>query len=295
MPTPNVRGRRLLVALPTMFSPTGEIDADACVAAGRLVAGSRADGAFVAGTTGEFPALEPAERQAVFDLQREALGDKTLVGHIGGGSTRQAIALLEAGLASGITSFAALTPYYLPASPKATYEHYKAISSIAAGAAQVYVYLFPARTNTPVTTDELARISELSGIIGVKVSGFGLTEVLGYRVATPAEFAVYTGNDADFPVAEANGLDGVVSGVASCFPKTFDRMIEALDSGEPAVIEKAHADVLEAVTLIAGDIGRIKVALAEQGIGTPNVRMSIEAPAAAIAEQIKAAVTKLES
>lgn len=294
METRNARGRRLLVALPTMFHSTGDLDLDATAQVGALVARSSADGAFVAGTTGEFLALEPDERQAVFETQRAALGDKRLIAHIGAGSTRQAIALMEAALAAGVTEFAALTPYYLPGTPQATYDHFKAISEAAAGRARIYVYLFLARTTTVVTGEDLARIAELPGIVGTKISGFDLPPVLEYRQATLPEFEVFTGNDADFPVAQANGIDGVVSGVASCFPATFDRMIAALESGDAEVIAAAQAEVLEVVGLIAGDIARIKAALAARGIGGSTVRMAIEQPTADIAAAIADAVARYE-
>ena len=48
-------------AVPTLFSGDGELDRDANRALYKLVAGL-VDGLFVAGTTGEFPALDDAER-----------------------------------------------------------------------------------------------------------------------------------------------------------------------------------------------------------------------------------------
>jgi 4-hydroxy-tetrahydrodipicolinate synthase len=295
MDTLNARGRRLLVALPTMFTAQGDLDLTATAQVGKLVERSRADGAFVAGTTGEFLALSDDERQRVFYTQRKALGGKRLIAHIGAGSARQAVALMEQALAAGITEFAALTPYYLPGTPDSTFRHFQAISEAAAGRARVYVYLFEARTTTRVTPEALAKIATLPGIVGVKISGCDLPTVLAYRAATPASFEVFTGNDADFPLAEANGIDGVVSGVASCFPATFDAMIDALDSGDASAIAAAHDDVLETVQLIAGDIARIKAALAAHGIGTPAVRMAIEQPLAEVAAMIDAAVARHEA
>ncbi|MFV0452276.1 MAG: dihydrodipicolinate synthase family protein [Propioniciclava sp.] len=291
---PHPRGRRILVALPTMFAADGSLDLEASARAAHLVRSSQADGAFIAGTTGEFLSLEPDERLALFATQREALGGKRIIGHIGAGSTRQAIALMEAALSRGVTEFAALTPYYLPASPPATYRHFAALAEAAAGRARIYAYLFRARTSTQVSPAELGRIAELPGIVGVKVSGEDLATVVEYRAATPAEFEVFTGNDADFPRLGAHGLDGVVSGVAACFPATFDRMVAALATGDEAAIATAQADVLAAVDLIDGDIGRIKTGLGALGIGGPTVRMAIEAPDVALAETIGATVAKLE-
>lgn len=291
----NARGQRILVALPTMFTPDGGLDLDACAQAASLVADSRADGAFVAGTTGEFLALEPDERLTLFQTQRDALQDKRIVGHIGSGSARQAITLLEESLSLGITEFAAITPYYLPATPAATLAYYTALSEAAAGRARIYVYLFEARTSTQVSPVELARLAEVEGIVGVKVSGENLDTVMSYRDATPPDFEVFTGNDADFPQAASHGLDGVVSGVSACFPATFDRMVSALASADAAQIEGAQADVLRSVDLIAGDIGRIKLGLGVRGIGTSTVRMAIESPPAALKAAIVSAAQELEN
>jgi len=289
MTNANASGHRVLVALPTVFRADGDLDLDGSKAVASLVAGSRADGAFVAGTTGEFPALDYAERIDLFAAAREGLAGKRLVGHIGAGSTRQSLQLMAGGQAAGVSEFAALTPYYLPASPAATYDHYVALSE-AVGDSRIYVYLFEQRTTTAVGPAELARIAELPGIVGVKLSGIPLDAVLEYRSATPAEFEVFTGNDADFPVVGSHGIDGVVSGVASVFPETFDRMIEALESGDESRIRLAHDEVLDVVGVISGDIARIKVGLELRGVSAAGTRMSIEGPDATVLAELRRAV-----
>lgn len=285
----NARGQKVLVALPTAFLADGSLDLEGSKAAAALVAASKADGAFVAGTTGEFPALEPEERTALFAAVREALGSKRLVGHIGAGSLRQSLRALEDAKAVGITEFAALTPYYLPSSPTATYDYFKGLSDASDGV-RIYVYLFEARSTTPVTPAELAELAKLPGLVGAKLSGVSLEKAIEYRAATPDDFEIFTGNDADFPVVGENGLDGVVSGVSSVFPESFDRMISALASGDADAISAAHSEVLDVVTVIAGDIARIKTGLIERGVEAGTVRMAIEAPDADARAEISRAI-----
>jgi 4-hydroxy-tetrahydrodipicolinate synthase len=289
MTNENASGRRVLVALPTIFQADGSLDRDGSKDVASLVATSLADGAFVAGTTGEFPALDHAERIDLFAAAREGLAGKRLVGHIGAGSTRQALELMEGARSVGVSEFAALTPYYLPSSPAATYEHYVALSE-AAGDSRIYAYLFEQRTTTTVTPAELAKIAELPGIVGVKLSGVPLEQVLEYRAATPHEFEVYTGNDADFPVVGSHGIDGVVSGVASVFPESFDRMIAALESGNESAIRTAHTEVLDVVGVIQGDIARMKTALELRGVCRSGVRMAIEGPDESVRAELRRAV-----
>ncbi|HJZ27302.1 MAG TPA: dihydrodipicolinate synthase family protein, partial [Streptosporangiaceae bacterium] len=54
-------------AVPTLFSSDGEVDTGANRALYKFVAGLL-DGLLVAGTTGEFPALDDAERLALIEL-----------------------------------------------------------------------------------------------------------------------------------------------------------------------------------------------------------------------------------
>lgn len=291
MSTRNPRGRQLLVALPTLFTDDGELDLQGSANVARLVAASEADGAFVAGTTGEFLALSREERIALFTAQLEALAPKRLIGHIGAGSTREAIALMREGAAVGVTEFAALTPIYLPGTPTLTFAHFAAISEVADElGARVYVYLFQARSTTYVSPEELAAIAALPRIVGTKISGYDLDTVLGYRAATPSEFEVFTGNDADFPSIEAAGIDGVVSGVASVFPDTFDEMIRALGSGDADRVSAAHAEVLRTVAAIEGDIARMKFVIAERGLGGTALRWAIDEPDEARRQDLLAAM-----
>jgi len=72
----------VLSAVPTLFGPDGALDPDANRALYKLVAGL-VDGLFVAGTTGEFPALEDAERLSLFELALAEAGPDRVIAHIG--------------------------------------------------------------------------------------------------------------------------------------------------------------------------------------------------------------------
>ena len=113
-------------AVPTLFGPDGELDPGANRALYRLIAGL-VDGMLVAGTTGEFPALEDAERLSLFELALAEAGPDRVIAHIGAPDTRHAIRLARAAVALGATRIAAITPYYLPARPDELAGHYRRI------------------------------------------------------------------------------------------------------------------------------------------------------------------------
>lgn len=274
MTVQNPPGRRILTAVPTPFAADGALDPAAATRLAEQVASTRADGAFVAGTTGEFPSLDIEERIELFRAFRAGIGDKRLIGHIGSASVRESIEILQRAKDLGLTEFAALTPYFLPTDAATTLRYYEALSRPLAGA-RLYVYLFRDRTTTEVTPDELAAIAQLPGIVGVKVSGLTMPQVLAYRAAVPAEFEVYTGSDADYPILPETPLTGVVSGVSSVFPEVFDRMLGAFDC-DGATRSAAASELVTAVDIARGDIARLKAGLALRGqpVGLPRMPMA---------------------
>ena len=103
-------------AVPTLFSPGGELDPDANRALYKLVAGL-VDGLFVAGTTGEFPALEDAERLSLFELALAEAGPDRVIAHIGTPDARHAARLARAAVAGGGPPHPPLPPDVTPAPP----------------------------------------------------------------------------------------------------------------------------------------------------------------------------------
>ena len=95
-------------AVPTLFGADGELDPGANRALYGLVNGL-VDGLFVAGTTGEFPALEDAERLSLFELALAEAGPGRVIAHIGAPDARHAARLARGAVALGATRIAAIT------------------------------------------------------------------------------------------------------------------------------------------------------------------------------------------
>ena len=151
----------IFAAVPTLFGPGGELDLDANRALHKFVAGL-VDGLFVAGTTGEFPALEDAERLSLIELALAEAGSDRVIAHIGAPDARHAGRLAQAAVALGATRIAAITPYFLLARPDELIAHYRAIRDAASGP-EFYAYIFPERTGLPVSPTLFARVAEAAG------------------------------------------------------------------------------------------------------------------------------------
>lgn len=113
------------------------------------------DGAFVAGTAGEFTALEDAERLAVIEAGLGSFGVDRVYAHVGAGDARAAERLTRQAVDLGARNLAAVTPYYFPAPLDAVLGYFERVVA-AAGGAEVYAYLFTARTTTTVPPEALS-------------------------------------------------------------------------------------------------------------------------------------------
>jgi 4-hydroxy-tetrahydrodipicolinate synthase len=267
-------------AVPTLFGASGELDPDANRALYKLVAGL-VDGVFVAGTTGEFPALSDAERLVLFELALAEAGPDRVIAHIGAPDARHASRLAQAAAGLGAERIAAITPYYLPARPDELTSHYRRIRDAAPGP-ELYAYIFPERTGLPVPPPLFAQVADAAGLAGAKVSGSAAADLAGYVAAAPG-VAIFSGNDANPAATMRAGGAGVISGRSSAYPEVYAALRE-----QPA--EQAR---LDRIVALGASIGRIKHALQVRGLAGTAARMTVDPPDPATAAAIAAEVAAL--
>ena len=77
----------VFAAVPSLFGSDGELDLEANRALYKHVNGLL-DGLFVAGTTGEFPALDDAERLSLIELALAEAGPDRVIAHVGAPDAR---------------------------------------------------------------------------------------------------------------------------------------------------------------------------------------------------------------
>jgi 4-hydroxy-tetrahydrodipicolinate synthase len=273
-------------AVPTLFDADGELDPGANRALYRLLAG-QLDGLFVAGTTGEFPALEDAERLGLFELALAEAGPDRVIAHIGAPDARHAARLAGAATALGATRVAAITPYYLPARPDELAGHYRRIRD-AVPEAEVYAYIFPERTGLPVPPPLFAAVAKAAGLAGAKISGSAADGLAAYVEAAPG-LRIFSGNDADPWATMRAGGAGVISGRSSAYPEVYAALCKSAPGQDPAQQER-----LDRIVALGASIGRLKHALRVRGLtGSAAARMTVDPPdprlGAAITAEVAAA------
>ena len=283
----------LVSAVPVPFEANGDLDVNGQKTLLHHLKDAGIGGVFIAGTTGEFTALDDDERAVVLSAALEVYGADAVYMHVGAAAARQAESLTAQAVALGARRLAAITPFYLPAGPAALIDYYRRLDAVA-GDARIYVYLFAARTGSTVTPDQLAELATIPSVAGAKISGESNSVVLQYVQAVPDDFEVYSGNDIDFGEFVRAGGTGAVSGVSSVFPRPFLDLADALDRSDDQAAASAQERVKQAVAAANGaDIALLKAGLSLQGLPAGPTRVAIDQPTPAQMETMRTAIQEL--
>jgi 4-hydroxy-tetrahydrodipicolinate synthase len=276
-------------AVPTLFSRDGELDLPANRALYAFIA-RQLDGLFVAGTSGEFPALDDAERLSLFEVALDEAGSDRVFAHIGAPDARHACRLAREAVSLGAARIAAITPYYLPARPDELTAHYGRIRD-AAPDAELYAYIFPERTAVPVPPATFAQVAAAAGLAGAKISGSASADLPGYVAHAPG-LRLYSGNDANPAASMRAGAAGVISGRSGGYPEVYAALTVALAVGDAEGAAR-HQAMLDRIVATGASIGRVKYALELRGLGTSAARMTVDPPVPEVADAIAGLVAEL--
>jgi 4-hydroxy-tetrahydrodipicolinate synthase len=278
-------------AVPTLFSSDGEVDLDANRALYKL-AGGLLDGLLVAGTTGEFPALDEGERLSLIELALAEAGPERVIAHVGAPDARHSARLARAAAALGATQLAAITPFYLPVRPDELTAHYGRIRQAVPGV-QLYAYIFPERTGLRVPPEMFAAVASAAELAGAKLSGSAAAELPGYVAAAP-ELRLFSGDDSNPAATMRAGGAGLISGRSSAYPEVYAALTSALAAGDDDAAAR-HQRVLDRIVALGASIGRLKHALQLRGLGGTTARMTVDPPDASVSAAIAAEVAALLS
>lgn len=282
--------RDIVTAIPTSFHADGTLDLEGSRSIFRYVGESGNEGAFVLGTTGEFPAIDEGEFRDLVGAAVEELSDRMrVIVHVGQPSAYEAVRRVRISRELGVTEFAALTPYYLAVAEEGVYGYFAAVSE-AVGEGSLYVYVYPKRSGITVSPELLSRLAQLPNVVGAKVSELSLAELAAYRAAVPEDFVLYTGADRELVAAGEAGAQGVVSGVSSVLPKPFRSLARAADGADAGEVDRAQSAVDDIVAVIGGDMARMKAAYRIMGIADGTCRMALVEPDAAVLAEIERVV-----
>jgi 4-hydroxy-tetrahydrodipicolinate synthase len=274
----------ILTAMVTPFDQDGRLREDAARRLAHHLVEHGSDGVVVAGTTGEAPTLDDAEKLRLMEVVVDEVGQSaTVVAGTGSNDTAHSVHLTAQAAERGVDAVLVVTPYYNKPNRRGLVEHFKTVA--AATDLPVLLYNIPARCVINLEPDLLAELAQIDNVVGVKQANSDMEQAR--RIVEDTSLALYAGDDNLLcPFAEIGGAGGVT--VSSHL--AGDRMKELYEAAHGGDVERARAidrelaDVYRTL-FIAPAPATVKAALAMLGIDLGGVRLPlVEVDAAERAE-----------
>jgi 4-hydroxy-tetrahydrodipicolinate synthase len=196
------------------------------------------------GTTGETPTLTHDEWLWAIDVTVEvAAGRVPIVAGATSNSTHDAVEKVkEVAARPGVDAILTASPYYNKPTQEGQYRHFKAIAE--AAGKPLILYNVPGRTGANIEPSTLARLAEISNIIGVKEASGNITQIAEVCNAVPEHFLVFSGDDSiTLPVIALGGV-GIISVASNEIPHEMAEMTRAALNNDWLTARRIHRKYL---------------------------------------------------
>jgi 4-hydroxy-tetrahydrodipicolinate synthase len=191
------------------------------------------------GTTGESATLDFDEHKRVIDITvKTVAGRIPVIAGTGANSTTEAIELTESAKSSGADAVLSVAPYYNKPSQEGLYQHFKAITE--AVDIPMFLYNVPGRTVVHILPETVARLAEISNIIGIKEACGSLEQISDVIRFCPNDFILLSGDDFTSMPTVFVGGKGVISVVSNVDPGGMARTMEAALKGDVEAANREH-------------------------------------------------------
>ena len=215
-----------LVAIVTPMHDDGSLDLDAFRKLIDWHIQEGTDGIVVVGTTGESPTVDFDEHHLLIRTAVEHANHRvSIIAGTGANSTREAIELAAYAKQAGADMSLSVVPYYNKPTQEGLYRHFRAIAE-AVGIPQI-VYNVPGRTVADLANDTMLRLAQIPNIVGLKDATANIERASDLLRQLPADFAVYSGDDATGLALMLLGGRGVISVTANVAPRLMHEMCMA--------------------------------------------------------------------
>jgi 4-hydroxy-tetrahydrodipicolinate synthase len=268
--------RGSMVALVTPMHTDGSVDFDSLA---RLVDFHVENGtsAIVSmGTTGESATLDEKQHCEVIRRTVEMADERiAIIAGTGANSTTEAITLTKCAMQAGADACLLVTPYYNKPTQEGLYLHHKKIAE-EVPVPQI-LYNVPGRTACDMLPETVARLAEVSNIIGVKEATGDLSRLTEIQALCGDNFDLFSGDDATGTEFMLQGGHGVISVTTNVAPKAMSEMCEAALAGDRARAEELNTPLqsLHDKLFLEANPIPVKWALMEMGMIPEGIRLPL--------------------
>ncbi len=285
----------VLTAMITPFKADGSVDYETAAKLADHLAHHGTDTLVICGTTGESPTLTWEEEYELFRVIKGAAGSAKVMAGTGSNSTQEAIYATTKATELGLDGSLQVVPYYNKPPQEGLYAHFKAIAE-ACPTTPLMLYNIPGRTGQNMTPETIGRLAELPTIVAIKEASGSLDQVSQVRQLTPPEFGIYSGDDSlTLPILAVGGC-GVVSVASHLVGPQIQAMIQAYQTGKPAIATQIHLELLplfKALFMMANPIP-IKAALSLLGWPDAHLRLPLIDPPDSVSDELRPVLQALK-
>lgn len=231
------------------------------------------------GTTGENPTLTRAEHLRIVEITlEEAKGKVPVLAGAGGYNTQEVIELAREVEHAGADGILSVTPYYNKPTQEGLYQHFKAVAN--AIRIPMVVYSVQGRTGVNIEPATLARLAQISNIVGVKEASGNIAQMASVIQQVPETFAVLSGDDAVTLPLIALGGRGVISVVSNEIPAEMTELARLCLNGDFAgarAVQRKYLPLME-INFVESNPIPVKAALGLMGLLDPVYRLPMCPP-----------------
>ncbi|MEF9925577.1 MAG: 4-hydroxy-tetrahydrodipicolinate synthase [Eggerthellaceae bacterium] len=239
-PVEQPRFGRMIPAMVTPFDEKRDLDLkQAAALATRLIEGG-SDSLIINGTTGESPTVFYPQKIELFKaVVSEVSGSVPVIANVGDNCTADTVDFAREVAGLGVDGLMLVVPYYNKPPQEGLYQHFKTIA--AAVDLPIILYNIPGRCVINMTAQTTLRLAhECENIVAVKEASGDLEQVKAIIEGAPADFCVYSGDDAlTYDLMRAGGA-GVISTIGNVAPARMKEIVDLCAAGDFDAAWQAH-------------------------------------------------------
>ncbi|UQS86260.1 4-hydroxy-tetrahydrodipicolinate synthase [Nicoliella spurrieriana] len=266
----------LMTAIITPFDADGKLDFDTLTELTNRYIDEGNRGFVIGGTTGETPTLTHDEKIELYTKFGQIVNGRVpVIAGVGSNNTAETVAFTkEVSHIDGIDAALVVVPYYNKPDQRRMKAHFTTVAN--EGGMPVVMYNIPGRTGVTMANETVLELAQNPNIVGVKqCTSMEDLEMLVQNA--PADFAVFSGEDAQALFAKVIGARGVISVASHIYGAQMREMYDALEDGDyrKAGAMQRHLTPLMGALFMYPSPAPVKAVLSAQGYQVGASRLPI--------------------
>ncbi|CAM3141806.1 4-hydroxy-tetrahydrodipicolinate synthase [Lactiplantibacillus plajomi] len=223
--------RHLITAMVTPFDDHQQLDLTRLKVLIEHLLAHHTQGILVGGTTGEGPTLSDTEKLTLFKQTATLVAGRVpVIANTGSNNTQASIAFTKkVSQIAGIDAALVVVPPYNKPDQAGMLAHFTAIAD--QGGLPIIIYNIPGRVGVNMNVTTVLALAQNPRIIGIKQCGSD-SDLAAIINGSPADFAVFTGEDAQTLTARILGATGVISVASHVFGDQMTQVETALAAND---------------------------------------------------------------